>query len=496
MSDSSEFQNPTVKEILRAYKPIWSIQHARSLLGWDLEVYMPEKGGASRGLALAQLELMAQKMMLDLRPLLSRAEKETSMGDTDNGVIRVLKRDLHYFECVPPRLIEELRRTATEATVVWRAARKDSNFSSFEPYLEKIVGLKKEEADKLGYEKHPYNALLDRFEEGLTVDDVDAAFSMLAPALKRILDKVMTDGRFSKEPPLTSITYEKPSMERVNQKMIELLAMPKDRLRMDVSTHPFTTGIAPDDVRITTRYEGVDFKATMYSTIHESGHAIYQLQIGDGLAFTPLGRGASTGIHESQSRFWENAVGRSREFVHLVMPTLKENLSFLGPYGEDQVYAYLNSVKPSMIRVDADELTYNFHIMLRYDIEKRLLAGEVSVSDLPSIWNDTMDKYLGLRPANDAEGVLQDIHWSGGDMGYFPTYSMGNVLVGVIWKALGKELAGMVEQGQLMQLRGWLREKVHKYGATYPPKELLKRSFRSGYDPAPLLDYLEQKFLR
>lgn len=495
MPELNEFHNPTVKEILKGYEPIWSLNHAGSLLEWDLEVYMPEKGGAARGFALAQEAMMVQKLTLGLRPLLSRAEREGGLNDAEKGVVRVLKKDLHYFERVPPRLVEEIKRTTTEATVVWRAARKDSNFSSFRPYLEKIVALKKEEADKLGYEKHPYNALLDRFEEGLTVEDVDAVFSKLAPALKQILEKVMAEGRFSKDSPLKSAAYDEPSMRRVNGKLVELLGMPKDRFRMDVSTHPFTMGIAHDDVRITTRYEGTDFKAAMYSTVHESGHAIYELQIGDGYAFTPVGRPASFGVHESQSKFWENAVGRSREFVHLVMPMLRENLGLLGPYGEDQVYAYLNEVKPSMIRVDADELTYNFHIMLRYDIEKRLLAGEVSAADLPSIWNDAMEKYLGLRPANDTEGVLQDIHWSQGSMGYFPTYSMGNVIVGVIWKTLGKELPAMVERGEFVRLRGWLKERVHKYGAMYPPKELLKRSFGSGYEPEPLVDYLEQKFL-
>lgn len=252
-----------------------------------------------------------------------------------------------------------------------------------------------------------------------------------------------------------------------------------------------------DDVRITTRYEGKDFRGTMYSTVHECGHAIYGLQVGQNLAYTPIERGASLGVHESQSRFWENAVGRSREFIHHVMPTLKENLPFLEPYTEERVYNYFNSVKASKIRVEADELTYNFHIALRYDIEKRLISGDISASDLPSLWNDTLDKYLGIRPENDAEGVLQDIHWSGASIGYFPTYSMGNVLVGVIWKALGGSgpLAGMVERGEFVQLREWLQQKIHRFGATYAPKELLRRSFGTGYDPEPLVAYLEGKYL-
>ena len=496
-SESTVFQNQTVKEVLSKYEAVWSTYHAQGLMGWDLEVYMPEKGVRFRGTALAQLALMAQKLTLDLKPLVADAVKAEGLNDAEKGVVRVLKRDLDYFEKVPPRLIEDIQKTAAEATVVWRTARKNSDFNMFKPHLEKIVALKKEEADKLGYKKHPYDALLDQYEEGLTVEDTDRVFSRLIPELRRIFEKVVAEGRFSAIPPLEAQSYYQDRMKRVNEKLIELLGMPKDRFRMDVSTHPFTSGFSLNDVRITTRYEGKDFKATMYSTVHECGHAIYGLQIGEGLAGTPIERGASLGIHESQSRFWENAVGRSMEFLRLTMPTLRENLKFLAPYNEDQIYRYFNSVRPSKIRVEADELTYNFHIALRYDIEKRLISGEVSASDLPSIWSETLEKYVGIRPNNDAEGVLQDIHWSGASIGYFPTYSMGNVLVGVIWKALGgnEKLSGMVQRGEFMQLRSWLEQKIHRYGATYSPKELLSRSFGTGYDPEPLIGYLEQKFL-
>lgn len=491
------FQNPAVKELLKKYEAIWSLNHASALLGWDLEVYMPEKGAAPRGQALAQIALMSQKLTLDLKPLVSEAEKSGGLGDQDLGVVRVLKRDLEYYEKVPPRLIEELQKTTTEATVVWRTARKKSDFAFFQPQLEKIVELKKEEAEKLGYSGHPYNALLDRYEEGLTVDDVDKVFSGLIPRLERILDRVMAEGRFAGDQNLETHSYEEANMRRVNAELVELLGMPMDRFRTDVSTHPFTISMAQDDVRITTRYEGTNFKATMYSTIHECGHAIYELQVGEDLRYTPIGGGVSLGVHESQSRFWENVIGRSQAFVSVVMPMLKENLGFLAPYNEEKLYTYFNSVKPGKIRVDADELTYNFHIALRYDIEKRLIAGEIAPAELPSIWNDTMDKYLGLRPDNDGEGVLQDIHWSGGSIGYFPTYSMGNVLAGIIWKTLGGRsgLSAKVEKGEFVQLRSWLEDKIHKYGGTYPPKELLNRSFGMGYDPAPLVSYLEQKFL-
>lgn len=492
------FSDPAILDLLGRYKPISSLQQAGSLLGWDMETYMPEAGVGDRGLAQANIALMLQKMTLELKPMVREAEKrEGDLTDQEKGVVRVVNRRLDFYEKVPPRLIEELQRTSTEATVAWRSARKRADFGSFRPYLEKLVALKREEAEKLGYEKHPYNALLDQYEEGLTVDDVDGVFSTLIPELKRILGKVMAAGRYPKEHALEAIAYEPEAMRRVNERVVEILGMPLDRFRMDVSAHPFTSTISPNDVRITTRYEGKNFKSTMYSTIHECGHAIYNLQIGEELRQTPIGRGASLGIHESQSRFWENAVGRSEEFVKLVLPAIRENLPALLTYDEAQVYYYLNSVRPSPIRVDADELTYNFHIALRYEIEKRLLAGEVSPSELPSIWNGTVDTYLGLRPKDDSEGVLQDIHWSHGSIGYFPTYSMGNVLLGVIWKNLG-ENAGLetkVAGGEFLQLRNWLLEKIHKVGATYAPKELLMRSFGEGYNPEHLVRYLEQKFL-
>ncbi len=286
-------------------------------------------------------------------------------------------------------------------------------------------------------------------------------------------------------------------MRRVNAKLLELLAMPGKRSRLDVSTHPFTSAIARNDVRVTTRYEGKDFSATMFSVIHECGHALYELQIDSGLDHTPIGGGVTAGLHESQSRFWENIIGRSGAFISLVYPTLKQNLGFLSGYNEQQLYAYFNMVNPSMIRVDADELTYNFHIALRYDIERKLLDDKISVSELPSIWNDTMQDYLGIRPKNDAEGVLQDIHWAGGAFGIFPGYTIGNIVAGMLWSATGDDgLSGPgLDQSRILRLESWLQEKIHRWGATYPPMELLQRTFNKGYDADSLVRYLEQKYL-
>jgi carboxypeptidase Taq len=490
-------KNPLIQQVLERYRPIWGLDHASSVLNWDLEVYMPTDASKPRGLALAQLALLRQKHLAQEAGLISQAETLTDLNDQERGILRVLKRDVDYYTRIPPKLLEDLERTGKEATVVWRDARRKSDFSTFKPWLEKIVDLKRQEAEKLGYEGHPYNALLNKYEEELSVTDVDQVFSRLVPDLKRILSKVLSEGKFPPKHPLEPIRYDEAAMRQVNAEVLSILGMPDKTFRMDVSTHPFTSRIATEDVRVTTRYEGTDFKETMYSIIHECGHAIYALQIDPAYEYTPLSNITSLAIHESQSRFWENVVGRSRSFTKLIYPILKRNLPFLSGYSEEEVYRYVNMVRPSPIRVAADELTYNFHIILRYELEKKLVGGEVSVSELPSLWSSKMEEYVGVKPEDDTHGVLQDIHWSGGDMGYFPTYSLGNVITGMIFQRIQKDLklADLVARGELKEIKEWLRDHIHKLGSTYSPKELQKRIFGEAYNPQAFVKYLEGKYL-
>jgi len=515
------FQNTTVKEIVEKYRTVWALNHSSAVLGWDLETHMPEEGAKPRAVATAEIALLRQKLILSLKDLVERAERQdlADLNDYEKGVIRVLRRAIDYNTKIPPELVEKLQKIRAESTLSWRIARKKSDFSIFRPYLEKIVELKREEAEKLGYVKHPYDALLDLPEEGLTVEIMDKIFATLVPALKRILEKVeskQSDGDNSfpmKNHPLESVKYGEGIMEKVNAEILKILGMPEKSFRMDISTHPFTTGIALKDVRITTRYEGIDFRASMFATIHECGHAIYNLQISDELEYTPLRSGASSGIHESQSRFWENIVGRSRQFVQVVAPMLKEKLAFLKNYGEDDLYAYFNLVKPSSIRVDADELTYNFHIALRYEIEKRIIGGEIGAREIPSIWNETMMGFLGIKPKSDSEGLLQDIHWSGGSFGGFPSYTIGNVVDGMIWHRIQTKKQQQQQQQQQQEeekklnledtiasarfdlLKAWLKDNIHNFGATYSPQDLMKRTFGEGYNPEWLVRYLESKYL-
>lgn len=492
------FSNKTILELNEKYKPFWSLKKSEAVLDWDVEVNMPEKGATSRGFIMSQLALLDQIHIANLYPALDKASREQNeLNDYEKGVVRVLEFWRRYYTRIPPELLEEEKRVAVEGTVVWREARKKSEFKTFQPYLEKMLEIKLKEAEKLGYEGHPYNALLNLYEEQLTVEDMDQMFSRLIPRLKKVLEKVTSEGRFVSSHGLENEAYDQEVLVRVNRRLTEILGMPKDRFRMDISTHPFMTNFSRDDVRITTRYEGKDFARSTFGTIHESGHGIYELQIDERLEHTPIDVAASTGFHESQSRFWENIVGRSKLFVSLTSPMLREELKFLSKYSGDDLYSYFNMVKPSMIRVEADELTYNFHIALRYDLEKRLLSQKIGASELPSIWNDTMEEYLGIRPKTDAEGVLQDIHWSGGSFGYFPTYSLGNVIAGMIWYNIRKDidLEKTIQSGDFAPIKAWLYERIHKFGATYSPKELAIKSLGESFNPDRLIEYFERKYL-
>lgn len=495
------FENPLVKEVLAKYRVLWALEHAMSVMAWDSETYMPVEGVRDRAVARAELSLLQQQLLLrqDFLELVEKADKVEGLNDYERGVLRVLKRAIKLAKALPPWLIAERAKVTQEAMVVWREAKAKNNFDAFKPYLEKIVDLTRKAADYLGWEKHPYDALLDIYEEGLRTEDVDRVLGYLRRELKHIIERVTSERRYPREHPLEKVSYDKSRMEIVNLKILEVLGYPLGkRGRLDVSAHPFTIDMGIYDVRITTRYEGMDFKRTMFSVIHEFGHALYQLQVDPALSYTPVGTGVSLGVHEGQSRFWENIVGRSRQFVEYIYPVLKEHLDFLRDYGPDEVYLYFNTVRPSLIRVDADEVTYNMHIVLRAELEKLLLSGEISVSDLPELWNNQMEELLGIRPKTYSEGVLQDIHWSMGSIGYFPTYTLGNIVAASMRKAMETEikLSERIASGDFSTIREWQRDRIHKYGATYPPRELLRRALGVEYEPEHLVGYLAEKYLR
>ncbi|HVX02031.1 MAG TPA: carboxypeptidase M32 [Nitrososphaera sp.] len=496
-------ENPVINQILDAYKPMWSINHATSLMSWDFETYMPKKGVEERGMADSQLHLLYKQLLLDkgfVGLVESGKKQEDSLNDAEKGIVRVLDRSITRQTKIPKELTEAESLERIRGNMVWRQAREKSDFKMYEPHLEKMVEIKRQIAEKIGYEKHPYDALLDTFEEELTVADLDNVFGVLTPHIQKILKKLVDSGSpFCRE----AIELEKPKydiqkVDELNHEILALLQYDMGRFRVDVSTHPFTQSMGISDVRITTRYEGTDFKRSISSTIHEGGHALYELQCDPSLSATPVAGGSSLSLHESQSRFWENVVGRSLPFIQLIAPLIRKQVSYASHATDDELYLYFNSVRPGYIRVDADEVTYNLHIAIRYEIEKKIIGGELAVSEIPGFWNDRMDQLLGIRPAEDSQGVLQDTHWSSGLFGYFPTYTLGNLVSSIIAVKMRQDLAdyeGNIRNGDFAPIREWLRLKIHQFGSVYAPKVLLKNTFHEGYNPDYFVAYLEGKYL-
>jgi carboxypeptidase Taq len=493
------FQDETVKRIIEKTRLLWALQHATSLMSWDLETYMPRKGIEDRSIAFAELEALMHRLTKDpeLKRLVEEAEgKLESLNVYERGVVRVMKRAIRIVEAIPEELVRREAKVTSEATVVWREAKKKADFNMFKPYLKEIVDIQREKAERLGYEEHPYDALLDLYEEGLRTRDMEAVFNTLVPATKRILDRILSEGFYPQRHPLEEQKYDVDRARMLIRKLLDLLEWPWDRGRVDESAHPFTIELGVNDVRITVRYEGYDIKRAVYSLVHEYGHALYELQIDPAIARTPIGHGVSMGVHESQSRFWENIVGRGPWFIQHLKRLIDETVGLTRGLEQIEVYKYVNIVRPSLIRVDADEVTYNLHIYLRYTIEKKLIEQSLTIDEVPQVWNDIMEELLGVRPRNDAEGVLQDIHWSHGSIGYFPTYTLGNVIAAMIWRKLWREERSLLEQLDLRGLRSWLRERIHRWGATFPPKELIERTLGTRISAEALVEYLEWKYLK
>ncbi|MCX8169155.1 MAG: carboxypeptidase M32 [Candidatus Methanomethylicia archaeon] len=494
------FKNSIIKELIEKTRVIWALDITDSLIGWDIEVLMPREGSTERGMARAELQAIGQKILKspEIKSLVDEAERHlVELNDYERGLLRVLKRRIKFATSIPENVLKEYFKTVSEATVQWRIARSKSDYKLFKPYLGKIVDLMKKIADYLGYEEHPYDALLDLYEEGFRCRDADRIFSVLEPGIRRIFNIIQREGIYKPTHKLEEVEYNVEDMKNLNLELLKILEYPIGvRARFDVSTHPFTTSIGIKDVRITTRYEGKDFKRSMYSTMHEYGHALYELQIDEKLSGSILATGVSGGIHESQSRFWENIIGRGREFTEAIYPLIKRYLKFVEEYTPEELYYYFNTVKASLIRVDADEVTYNLHILLRYKLEKAMITEEVKIDELPEIWNSEFERLLGIRPKEDREGVLQDIHWSMG-LGSFCNYTIGNVVAAQILKHMEKNvnLKENILKLNFKPIREYLKVKVHVWGSVYEPKELLKRSFGEEMKPEYLIQYLEEKYL-
>ncbi|RLG46759.1 MAG: carboxypeptidase M32 [Thermoproteota archaeon] len=489
-AQSPPAETPEVREILKRYREIWAVNYARALISWDMETYMPEAASRERGEVRAELSKMVQRLMTHPE-FVSLVESARPANDFERGVVRVLKRDIEYYQKLPPEFVEEEARVTTEAFKAWEKAKEKSDFESFAPHLERVFDLQRRKAEYLGYEDHPYDALLDRYEEGLTVRDCERIFSV-AGELSDLFKKVRE--RYPERHPLEDEGYDRRDVERLNRHVLTLLGFDFSRGRVDVSAHPFTQEVGLYDVRITTWYHGRDFRRSLLAAVHEFGHAAYEMNVDESYWATPVQGGVSYGVHESQSRFWENVVARSRAYVETLYWDMRAVLPFLSRYSPEEVYEYFTLVRPELIRVEADEVHYPLHVYLRYRIEKMVMEEAVGVGELPQLWGDMMEELVGVRPEKDSEGVLQDVHWSLGYVGYFPTYAIGSFLAAQVARALGR-VEERVRARDFSGLMAWLRERVHRWGSVYPPRELIRRATGEDLNPERFLEYLREKYL-
>lgn len=494
-----------MKEKLAAFKAemgeIWDLNMAGALLSWDQQTYMPVKGAEERSEQLATLSKIVhiKSTSDEVGKALDELLVFAGSLDPDSDDARLIRRSkIEYDKAtrVTTEWVADYARVTTLAQEKWVEAKTKADFSIFQPMLERIVELRRQYAEFFKPYDHVYDPLLDDFEPGLKTADVKEIFNRLRPQqvelIRAIASRPQVDDSF------LTLKYEDQNQWDFGVDVITRFGYDWEAGRQDRSPHPFTTSFGIGDVRITTRVIENLMTSAMFSTMHEAGHGMYQQGLDKKHSRTILANGASMAIHESQSRLWENLVGRSRAFWRFFYPKLQATFpTQLGNVPMESFYKAVNKVQPSFIRTESDEATYNLHVMLRLELEIALMEGKLAVADLPQAWNARMQEYLGVTPSNDREGVLQDVHWSGGMIGYFPTYALGNLVSVQLWEVINKDipdLEAQIEQGQFGKLLGWLREKVHRHGAKYDPQDLVQRVTGSKIDPQPYVGYLKKKY--
>ncbi len=475
------------------------LQGARSVLFWDQQTQMPGGGIAARAEQLATLSRIAHEMLVseETGGLLDSVG-EPEPGTEDHAVVRLARREYDKATRLPARLVEETSRATALAEPAWARARAESDWAAFAPHLERILALRREAAEALGYEDHPYDALLDLYEPGAKKARLEETFAGLREEIVpmiRGISALPDEGRSR----LLHGEFDEAAQVAFGREVVSAFGYDWDRGRQDRAVHPFCVSVGgPADVRITTRVDPGWLSPALFATFHEAGHAIYEQGVRAEYSRTPLAGGASMGVHESQSRLWENLVGRSRPFWSHYYARLKETFpASLGGAGLEAFYRAINEVKPSEIRVEADELTYDLHVMLRFELEVALFEGALSVAELPDAWGAKMEEYLGITPRDYANGPLQDVHWAAGLFGYFPTYTIGNVLAAQLFETATEqtpEIRADIARGEFGALLAWLGENVHRHGSRYDPDELVENATGRPMETGPYLRYLRGKF--
>lgn len=489
-------------DLVRRAKELGVLNSCAAVLGWDQQTYMPAKGAALRGDQMAFLAGLAHGKATDPKvgELLAAVEGSELVRDPESDSaanVRELRRGYDRATKLPAALVEELARVTTAAQQAWQEAKAKSDFPLFRPHLEKVVALKREEAKAVGYTDHPYNALLDEYEPGATVAEVREVFAGLTRELVPLIKAI---GESGKKPDRSVLEREYPVERQKVFAEAAAVAFGFDFAagRLDTTAHPFCSGFGPGDCRITTRYNPRFFSEAFFGVLHETGHALYEQNLPAEHFGTPVGGACSLGIHESQSRLWENQVGRGRAFWDHFFPRLQQTFpAALAGVEFDRFYFAVNEVKPSLIRVEADEATYNLHVALRFELELGLVGGDLAVADLPGAWNEKVRAYLGVAVPDDARGCLQDIHWSFGGIGYFPTYTLGNLYAAQLMAAARRELSGLDDdfrRGAFGRLKSWLGEKIHRHGGRFRAGELCRRATGEALSPRYFASYLNEKF--
>ncbi len=484
------------EELKNRLAEIVDLTRAGNLLDWDQQVVMPPGAAGLRAEELATLDRLTHerftsdeigRLLEDLRPY-----EESLDADSDEAsLIRVARRDWEKARKVPSELRGQMAHSAAIGFPAWVEARKNSDFDAFLPHLERNVELKHRYLECFDGAESAYDILLDDFEEGMKTSEVEAVFAEMKRELVPLIEQAAGN---PVDDSLLTASFPIERQRDLNALILERFGWKAETWRLDEIVHPAAYGLGTTDVRITTRY-AEDGLESLFSTMHEFGHGLYEHQIDPALERTPLCTGVSLGIHESQSRMWENLVGRSRPFLRFLFPRLQEAFpEQLGSVEVDDFYRAVNKIQPSLIRVDADQVTYNMHVILRFELEQEILAGSIALKELPEAWGARMKEYLGIDVPDDRRGVLQDVHWSGGSMGYFPTYSLGNVISLQIWEKVREALPDLdeqFEQGEFGALRDWLRENLHRYGRKFTPQETLERAAGSALDAGSYLRYLK-----
>ena len=494
----TEIKNDTLEKLRKKLATVADLGSAGALLAWDQQTYMPKGGVEGRAEAMATLSRLAHESFVDPETGgLLDAAGDLDPGTEDGALVRRARRDYERSTRLPSRLVEEMSRASALAEPAWVEAREASDFSLFAPHLEKMLPLQREAAEALGYEDHPYDALLDGYEPGGRKVRLEKMFGELKAGIVPMIRRISEGGDDGRAALLRG-DFDEAAQEKFGEGVVTAFGYDWDRGRQDRTVHPFCINFGPDDVRITTRFDPEWLSPALFGTMHETGHALYEQGVDPRYSRTPLSGGTSMGIHESQSRMWENLVGRSRGFWSCYYPRLQEAFpERLRGVDAERFYRAINAVSPSEIRVEADEITYNLHILLRFELEVALIEGSLTVSELPEAWDAKMEEYLGITPESAATGVLQDVHWSAGLFGYFPTYTVGNVLSVQFFEEAVKahpEIPEGIRGGEFSTLLHWLRKNIHRHGSRYLPDEIVERVTGRPLDTAPYLRYLQTKF--